>query len=365
MEQSFSEYIIKCKSLIATTRIDLNNNPNANLIIEANTPYELNPVNQKIKAGILMLHGLLDSPFEFRELGPHLQSQGFLVRSLLLPGHGTIPGALLPIDYQEWVDAVKDGIHSLQKEVQQIILLGYSTGASLALHHLLKNNTKIAGIILIVPPIKIYSSFAPIANLPSKLSKIYKNAAWFYKSPEETSDYAKYLSMPYNAIYQVYRLSQELRALNKPITSCPLLFIASSADRIVCPSAIINFFTNHTNPESRLLFYTNKPFPTKDKRIQCRPCYYPNQHIKNLSHICLPYSEYNNHYGKHGDCPYSSHTDKNNNTIYGEFLRDDLYINRWKLKLGLTTTRYERLTFNPDFTHMTTTILNFAEQAIA
>src|SRR5579862_8196736 len=88
---SFDDYIKKCKTIITENRQDLQNN--AEKIIAANAPYELRPVNTgKIRRGALLIHGLLDSPFCVKDIANQLHAEGILVRAVLLPGHGTVPG---------------------------------------------------------------------------------------------------------------------------------------------------------------------------------------------------------------------------------------------------------------------------------
>src|ERR1700722_12874625 len=76
---NFLDYIEQSKRMIADTRIDLETY-NKKKIIEANAPFELRPETKDNKKGVLLIHGLLDSAFQMREIGEHLQSQGFLVR---------------------------------------------------------------------------------------------------------------------------------------------------------------------------------------------------------------------------------------------------------------------------------------------
>jgi len=107
---SFADYILQCKDLIRKTRRDLANSPDPEKIIEDNSPFELIPKsagNKKIRYGALLIHGLLDSPFVMRDIGAELQEQGLLVRSILLPGHGTVPGALLNVTYEDWLQALR------------------------------------------------------------------------------------------------------------------------------------------------------------------------------------------------------------------------------------------------------------------
>src|SRR5688572_6248898 len=60
--------------------------------LEANTPFQWYPDDwqtQPIKRGVLLLHGVLDSPYSLRAIGQIFLKKSYLVRSILLPGHGT------------------------------------------------------------------------------------------------------------------------------------------------------------------------------------------------------------------------------------------------------------------------------------
>ena len=61
----------------------------------------------QIRGGVLLLHGLSDSPYSMRTLVNTFHARGFHVVALRLPGHGTIPGGLLETSWQDWVAAVK------------------------------------------------------------------------------------------------------------------------------------------------------------------------------------------------------------------------------------------------------------------
>ena len=47
--------------------------------------------------GVLLLHGLTDSPYSLRALGEALHAKGYQVLGLRLPGHGTAPSGLLEL----------------------------------------------------------------------------------------------------------------------------------------------------------------------------------------------------------------------------------------------------------------------------
>ena len=110
----FATYIKETREMMIKARVDVHDD-NRDVVLKANMPFELRPdegsfpkgKDGKYRKGILLIHGLSDSPYLFQPLARHLQKQGFFVRALLLPGHGTVPGDLLGIRYQEWIRAVQ------------------------------------------------------------------------------------------------------------------------------------------------------------------------------------------------------------------------------------------------------------------
>lgn len=351
---SFSEYITQCKQLISHSRLDLNT-PQAQHIITANMPFELRP-ERPTRRGALLIHGLLDSPLNMRDIGLQLQAQGVLTRAILLPGHGTRPGDLLHVDYHQWLEAVRYGITTFANEVDTLFLIGYSTGASLALYHALQNTNHIAGIVLLAPALKVASPFASIANAYKALSWAWPRAAWLYQDTE--NDYAKYTSIPFNAVYQVYRLAQAIK--KAPPSSQPLFFALAQNDNTVSSSASLKYFKQQTNPNNQLVLYTNSPI-ADDPRITQRHTSYPLLRIRDFSHLSLPISPDNSHYGEKGDYPLASHVQTDDYTVYGEFNPSQIRLNEWLVKLKLSQHHYQRLTFNPDFDFLMRKMMEFLD----
>lgn len=340
LDLSFADYILKNQTLIAKFK----SNP---AVVAANMPFELRPTDPNPKYGALLIHGLLDTPFIMRDVGTHLQSQGMLVRSILLPGHGTVPGALLAVHYEEWLQAVLYGVTSLLKEVEQVFLVGFSTGAALSIHHAIQQPQRIAGLIGLSPAFRIRSSLA-------YLSRWHRFFKWF--NITEEIDYTKYLSIPFNAIYQVYRLTQTLP--KKPL-SCPLFIAVSAEDVTICSQAALHYFAKQSNKKNKMILYQQTPESFSDSRITVRHSVYPKWHILNFSHIAIPVAPENPHYGEHGDYPLASHVIEQNNyeysetNVFNQFFHNILY----RMKFGQN--HLKRLTFNPDFGYLKKEISHF------
>ena len=61
----------------------------------------------KARGGVLLIHGMSDSPYSLRTLGKALNKRGFWVIGMRMPGHGTAPSGLLDLTWQDMLAAVR------------------------------------------------------------------------------------------------------------------------------------------------------------------------------------------------------------------------------------------------------------------
>ncbi len=90
-------------------------------------------------AGVLLLHGMSDSPYSLHNMGTRLHEEGAHVVGLRIPGHGTAPSGLVHVRWQDMVAAVKLAVQHLHNQVgdKPVYIVGYSNGGALALHYTL------------------------------------------------------------------------------------------------------------------------------------------------------------------------------------------------------------------------------------
>ena len=69
---------------------------------------------------MLLIHDLGDTPYEMRGLGQRFAAACYLVRAILLPGHGTVPGDLLAVDHRAWVEATRLGVASFAGQAERV-----------------------------------------------------------------------------------------------------------------------------------------------------------------------------------------------------------------------------------------------------
>jgi hypothetical protein len=112
-----------------------------------NRTFELdveNPVG-----GVLLLHGMSDSPYSLRALGRSLHARGYHVVGLRLPGHGSVPSGLLHTKWEDAAAVVDLAMEHLFSETpsKPVHIVGYSTGAGLAIDYSL-NETVGKGVVV-------------------------------------------------------------------------------------------------------------------------------------------------------------------------------------------------------------------------
>lgn len=357
----FTEYIARTRAIIEDRRPKEGNQ----IAIDANSPKEFYPSspllnsNGKLKYGALLIHGLLDCPFTMIDTGTQLQNQGILARSILLPGHGTVPSDLMKVSYQDWIQAVRYGVESLRKDVEQIYLVGYSTGSALSIYHAL-HDTKIAGMILFAPTIKVKSLVTLMSKWHYQYNRlVHKKDGWILHCDE--IDYTKYHSIAMNSLTQVNALTQVLTELGRTRNlSCPIYMIASEQDETISAQQAIRFFNNTPDPVSRMLLYSDRTPTYPDRRIMIRSSVYPELNITHFSHITLPFSPNNMHYGIKGDYQFASHPE--NDHIYGAYNRIEILTNHFLRRLSLMQKQRRVLTYNPDFEFMQNSIVEFIKR---
>lgn len=343
---AFSEYIQLMQDIILEARIDLVDH-NATQIVTANSPFSCIPATQKPKNGILLIHGLFDSPYYVRDLADYFKNKGFLVQAILLPGHGTVPGDLLNLHYTEWTKCVDYGIKTLAKAVENVFIGGYSLGGALAVNHVLEHpNDAIKSILLFAPALK------PKNILKNLLAKHYRLFGWISSRTKwyqlgHSTNFAKYNCLCINAGHQACNLIKAIEAkADKNRLNLPLFTVASSDDETISSDAIVNFFLKQPHPKNKMLLYTNKSSQIANQKIVKRGSAFPEHKILNFSHICITIAPDNFLLGRQSQIHDLNHYPKNYTLN-----RDNLYfgaINQQNLK----NHQVLRLSYNPDFNHM-------------
>ena len=214
-------------------------------------PFELTQENNQ--KAILLIHGLTDSPYLFHDLAYFFYQQGFNVRTLLLPGHGTAPSDLIDVDYEDWQQAADYAINRTLADYEQVYLGGFSTGGALIFNHLMQQeyvSEKIKGLLMWSPASKAKSDIAWLARYIDYVPFM----DWVDKDAD--IDFAKYESFPFNAGAQVHGLMENIvgedaRAENK-FHNIPLWVAASEHDQTIATESTLELI-NHWHTGRQIL----------------------------------------------------------------------------------------------------------------
>ena len=223
----------------------------------------------KPAGGVLLLHGMSDSPYSLRAIGETLNRQGFLVLGMRMPGHGTIPSGLTTVRWQDMAAAVRIGMQHLSAAVgdKPVHIIGYSTGAPLALDFALEAGQGRVGpvpasLVLVSPAIGV-SPAAALAKWKRRLSYLpgLDVLGWLTLEPE--FDPYKYNSFATNAGEQVFRLTRSVagriagRAQSGATGSFPpVLVLKSTVDATVSTDAVVdNLLAHLSHPGNEFVLF--------------------------------------------------------------------------------------------------------------
>jgi alpha-beta hydrolase superfamily lysophospholipase len=223
----------------------------ANFTSDWNRSYVLMPKGTP-RGAVVLLHGLTDSPYSLRHIALRYRELGFVAVGIRMPGHGTVPGALTAVRWEDWSAAARLAVRRARELAggeRPLHLVGYSNGGALAIKYALDAlaDPKLARpdqIVLISPMIGIttMARFAGVLGWPAVFPAFAK-AAWLDIVPEYNP--FKYNSFPVNGARQS---SQLVRAVQSQIAAelaagrlgnlPPVLTFQSTLDATVSTRAI-------------------------------------------------------------------------------------------------------------------------------
>ena len=238
-----------------------------------NRSYILEPAGSPVGAAVF-LHGLTDSPYSLRHIARRYREHGYVSIAMRLPAHGTVPGALTEVEWEDWLAATRLAVREARKRIgpsAPLHLVGFSNGGALALMYTLDalDNNELARpdrIVLISPMVGItsFARFAGLAGLPA-LFPAFAKAAWLSVLPEFNP--FKYNSFPINGARQSYLLTDALQRKivrfardGRLVHLPPMITFQSVMDSTVSTRAIISALYAHlpANGSELVLFDLNR-----------------------------------------------------------------------------------------------------------
>ncbi|MES2216977.1 MAG: alpha/beta fold hydrolase [Pseudomonadota bacterium] len=353
-DDSFQHYIAVSKEIIKLARTQGGVN-NTETVVTENSPLQLLPdekdcprrPDHKFENGILLIHGFLDSTYTMNFLGQFFRDKCFAVYIILLPGHGTVPGDLLQVNYQDWIKATHFGATKIAEQAKNIYLMGYSLGGLLAVHEILQNPGAYKGALLFGPCLGLKTSYSALVAPVYWLSQLIPRLKWLSVRSDDIN--VKYESYPLNPVYQIVKLVAKVRdELGGKSLNIPVFMQQSADDMTVDAQVNLDFFEKNHPALSKLLWYSENPADKNlaDPRIKFIFGALPEQKILDMSHLSYLMPASDPIYGLHGeyhDCLfYKIHSPEWQQCKTGT----DNYLGEVTAE-NVKTHLVQRLTFNP------------------
>ncbi len=242
-----------------------------------NHTFEMVPEGE-VRGGVLLMHGLTDSPYSVRAEAQLYAREGFYALSLRVPGHGTIPGALTVARWEDWRAAARLGARHVRGRVPAPLpfhVVGYSNGGALAVQYALDTLGDPAlpkpDRVVVMSPMIGVTRFAGLAAGIAKMVTAVGAVPYFAKSrwmdvqPEYNP--FKYNSFPAFAGQQTVEITRAIQAsVEREAASGrirelpPILAFASLVDSTVETWATVDalFGRLDSNGSELVLFDVNR-----------------------------------------------------------------------------------------------------------
>ncbi|MGH6907516.1 MAG: alpha/beta hydrolase, partial [Aestuariivirga sp.] len=189
---------------------------------------------------VVLVHGILASPAELKALGLRLAALGHPVLGVRLKGHGTSPWDLRERSWQDWLASVRRGFQIMAHVTEEVLIVGFATGASLALQLAATQPRGLVGVVAVSAPLSFRPRSVAFASLIHGLNKL---SEWAYvqdgvkpflpRDPEHPD--IDYRNMPVRGLVELRKAADEL-GRRLPQVVCPVTIIQGTDDPIVDPA---------------------------------------------------------------------------------------------------------------------------------
>jgi esterase/lipase len=253
---------------------------------------------QRTKRVALLIHGLSDSPYFYRDIAQILFRQGLNVLAIRTTGHGTDKSHLAEINRKRWYEDMQYGMEEAKKLGDEVILAGMSLGGALVLREALIN-PEVKGLMFFSGAFKLPKGFNNACRMENPLQRPFIKLL-ARASGKDTADYQarkefgvdiRYQGIHNNGTCELIKINKEIVRLAKEKIKkgeelfshldIPVFNVVSEYDTAIdipFVSALSKNVKSNERGLSHLLIYTNPnaaPGLTSESKVTVRktvPC---------------------------------------------------------------------------------------------
>ena len=176
----------------------------------------------------LCLHGLTGTPYEVRPLGEALAAAGVRALGPLLPGHGGLPEALIPVTHGDWIEAARAAYRALRERHDRVYAVGLSLGGLLSLW--LAAEEEVDALVVVGTPLQLHARAAALVPVAKRLRRsLPKWRGSDIRLAEARERHPSMTEMPLASVHELMRVQQRVRASLSRVTA-PILVAHGALD---------------------------------------------------------------------------------------------------------------------------------------
>jgi len=181
----------------------------------------------------LLIHGFPGSTTDVRLLGTFLHERGITVSAPLLPGHGTQPGDLNRVRWQDWTTCVDEALAQLSTHCEVMFIGGLSLGSLITIY-VSAHHPELTGIALYSPAVAIRNWLIHLVPLLKHFVPFWPASESDAVAPEAPGRLWTYDVIPTHGAHEVYKLMKAARRLLPDIV-VPAIIFHSTLDQEIAP----------------------------------------------------------------------------------------------------------------------------------
>jgi len=200
---------------------------------------------RKTPTALVYLHGFSASPMEIspvtEKVGKNHGANVFFAR---LAGHGRTGNALAQTTATEWISDAVFALSVGLKIGKRVILVGSSTGGSLAIWLAHRFSQYVESIVLISPNFRLANPVEFILTLPWASSYVHIAAGNHYEFKPTNEEHAFFWTTRYpsNVLVEMASLVKFVREMSHEKLYLPILLLYHPKDKVVSVKAMLEFF---------------------------------------------------------------------------------------------------------------------------
>ncbi len=200
---------------------------------------------------VLLLHGYTGAPSEMRLLGEYLNSKGFTVKCVLLPGHGTTPEDLNETTTDDWYAEAEHACCELLSSHSKVMVAGLSMGGLLTIR--IAAQLPIERAAILAAPIYLQDKRVPLFPILRYFVKyLPKQKRNYHEAAKYNVAYDKMPTKPIGSILQMIKTA---KAEYIPKIEIPCLVMQSKIEHTVAPKSAQYIYDNIKSKVKKLVWF--------------------------------------------------------------------------------------------------------------